>query len=133
MTRNLLTVFLVSAGLLLASANVLAHHSQSGEFDNNKPLEFTGTVKAVDWTNPHGYVRVEVKDASGKVSLYKVEIMAPNGLYRAGWRRDSLKPGTVVSFKGVHARNPESPNVSGRLFVNGKPMFQGQGPAADSN
>jgi len=133
MTRNLLTVFLVSAGLLLASANVLAHHSQSGEFDNNKPLEFTGTVKAVDWTNPHGYVRVEVKDASGKVSLYKVEIMAPNGLYRAGWRRDSLKPGTVVSFKGVHARNPESPNVSGRLFVDGKPMFQGQGPAADSN
>jgi hypothetical protein len=133
MTRNLLTVFLVSAGLLLASANVLAHHSQSGEFDNNKPLEFTGTVKAVEWTNPHGYVRVEVKEPSGKVSLYKVEIMAPNGLYRAGWRRDTLKPGTVVSFKGVHARNSESPNVSGRLFVDGKPMFQGQGPAADSN
>ncbi len=133
MTRNLLTVFLVGSGLLLASVNVFAHHSQSGEFDNSKPLEFTGTVTVVEWTNPHAYVRVEAKDAGGKVSIYRVEIMAPNGLYRQGWRRDTVKPGTIVSFKGVHARNSESPNVSGRLFVDGKPVFQGQGPATDSN
>ena len=133
MRRNLAIFLLVSAGLLLASPYVLAHHSQSGEFDNSKPLEFTGTVKGIDWTNPHGYVRVEVKDASGKVSLYKVEIMAPNGLYRNGWRKDSLKVGTVVMFKGVRARNPESLNVSGRLFVDGKAMFQGTGPEAASN
>jgi hypothetical protein len=133
MRRNLLTVLLISAGLFLASSNSLAHHSQSGEFDNNKPLEFTGTVQAVEWTNPHSYVRVEVKEPSGKVSVYRVEIMAPNGLYRQGWRRDSVKPGTVVSFKGVHARNPESPNVSGRLFVDGKAVYQGQGPATDLN
>ena len=133
MSRNVLAAFLVTAALLLPSANVLAHHSQSGEFDNSKPLEFTGTVKVVEWTNPHGYIRVEVKDASGKVSIYRVEIMAPNGLYRNGWRRDTVKPGMTVSFKGVKARNPESSNVSGRLSVDGKPVFQGQGPAADSN
>ena len=133
MTRNLLSVFLIVSGLLLGAANVLAHHSQSGEFDNSKPLEFTGTVKAVEWTNPHAYVRVEVKEASGKLSLYRVEIMAPNGLYRNGWRRTTVKPGTAVSFKGVQARNPESLNVSGRLSVDGKVVFQGQGPGDTSN
>ena len=76
---------------------------------------------------------VEVKDANGKVSTYRVEIMAPNGLYRNGWRRTTVKPGMAVSFKGVQARNPESINVSGRLFVDGKVMFQGQGPGDDSN
>ena len=134
MTRHMLTVFVVGAGLLLATANVLAHHSQSGEFDVNKPIEFTGTVKAVEWTNPHGYIQVEVKDANGKTTVYRAEIMAPNQLYRNGWRRDTLKLGTVVNFKGSRARSPESINVSGRLsLADGKPLFQGQAPAAPSN
>ena len=90
-------------------------------------------MKAVEWTNPHAYIRVEAKDASGKVSVYRVEIMAPNGLYRNGWRRTTVKPGTAVSFKGVQARNPESLNVSGRLSVDGKVVFQGQGPGDTSN
>ena len=126
MTRNLLKVFFVSAGLILASVPVLAHHSASDEFDNNKPLEFTGTVKVVEWVNPHGYVQVEAKDAAGKATIYRVEIMAPNGLYRAGWNKNSVKPGQTVSFKGRLAKNPESKNVSGRLTLDGKPLFTGQ-------
>jgi Family of unknown function (DUF6152) len=133
MSRNLLIVFALAAALLLPAISLFAHHSQSGEFDNSKPLEFTGTVKAVEWTNPHAYIRVEVKDANGKVSAYRVEIMAPNGLYRNGWRRTTVKPGMAVAFKGIQARNPESINVSGRLFVDGKVVFQGQGPGDDSN
>jgi len=133
MSRNLLTVFIVTGALVLPGASLFAHHSQSGEFDNSKPIEFTGAVKAVEWTNPHAYIRVEAKDASGKVSVYRVEIMAPNGLYRNGWRRTTVKPGTAVSFKGVQARNPESLNVSGRLSVDGKVVFQGQGPGDTSN
>jgi hypothetical protein len=124
MTRNVLTV-LCAAGLLLASAPVFAHHSASQEFDNNQPLEFTGTVKVVEWVNPHGYVQVETKDATGKLVTYRVEIMAPNGLYRAGWTKNSVKPGETVSFKGHRAKNPESTNVSGRLTLNGKPLFTG--------
>ncbi len=133
MRRNLVTAFLAVAGLLLATVGVFAHHSQSGEFDNSKPIEFTGTVKAILWTNPHGYVQVEAKDANGKTQLWRVEISAPNGLYRQGWRRDTLKPGMTVSFKGIHARDPQSDHLSGRLAVEGKPVFQGQGPAADLN
>ncbi|HYR84378.1 MAG TPA: DUF6152 family protein [Terriglobia bacterium] len=133
MRRNFLTAFFVGAVVLLSTAVVFAHHSQSGEFDQNKPIEFTGTVKAVEWTNPHGYVRVEVKEPNGKVTVYRAEIQAPNGLYRAGWTKDSVKPGTVVSFKGRRARNPESMNVSGRLAMpDGKALYQGQGPTASN-
>jgi len=125
MTRNVIAVLCISAGLLLAVPPMFAHHSASSEFDENKPLEFTGTVRAVEWVNPHGYVQVDVKDPSGKIVTYRVEIMAPNGLYRAGWTKNSVKPGETVSFKGRAAKNPESTNVSGRLTLNGKPVYTG--------
>lgn len=132
MTGKLLVVFLVGGGLLLATATVFAHHSQSAEFDRNKPIEFTGVVKAIEWTNPHGYTRVEVKGPDGKILVYRVEFQAPNQLYRAGWRKDSVKPGTAVKFKGSRSRSPESMNVSGQLTLpDGKIAFQGPGPFAN--
>ena len=138
MIRNVLTILFIGAGLLLAASPIFAHHSASAEFDNSKPLEFTGTVKVVEWVNPHGYVQVEAKDATGKVAIYRVEIMAPNGLYRAGWTKNSVKPGQTVGFKGHRAKNPESLNVSGRLTLDGKPVFTGtegdrRGGAATEN
>ena len=117
------------AGLLLATAGVLAHHSISGEFDGGRPVEFTGTVKAVEWLNPHIYTQVEVKEADGKLNSYRVEGGAPNSLYRNGWRKDSLKPGTMVSFKGIRGRNPDSINVNGKLSLpDGTKVWEGKGP-----
>ena len=111
MNRNMLTMSLVFAGLLLAAIPALAHHSVSAEFDTTKPIEFTGTVKTVEWTNPHIYTQVEVKQANGTTKLYRVEGNPPNTLFRNGWRKDSLKVGQVVSVKGHAAKNPNSPNV----------------------
>jgi hypothetical protein len=132
MRRILLGSFLVAAGLLFASATVVAHHSVSAEFDPNKPIEFTGTVKLVEWVNPHLYTQVEVKAPDGKVTVYRIEGGAPNGLFRNGWRKESVKPGTVVTFKGTRAKNPESMNVNGRMTLpDGKVAWQGEGPAAN--
>jgi hypothetical protein len=125
MTRNFFSLLSVAAVLLLAPLTLSAHHSASAEFDRNQPIQFTGTVKVVEWVNPHGYVQVEVKETDGKTKIYRVEIMAPNGLYRDGWKRDSVKPGQTVSFTGTKAKNPTSNNVSGRLTLNGKPLFTG--------
>jgi hypothetical protein len=106
--RNLLSIIVLG---LLAVAPLAAHHSLSAEFDQNKPISFTGTVKKVDWMNPHIYTHVEVKEADGKVVVYKVEGGPPNSLFRNGWRSDSLKPGETVSVTGIRAKAATSMNV----------------------
>jgi hypothetical protein len=104
-------VFSFVAALMIAASPVVAHHSVSAEFDLNKPVKFTGTVKKVDWTNPHIYTHVEVKEADGKTIVYKVEGGPPNSLFRQGWRKDTLKIGETVSVSGVRAKNIDSMNV----------------------
>ena len=132
MKRNLLSIFFAGAGLILWSPAVDAHHSQSAEFDRSQTIDFTGIVEAVEWTNPHGYVQVEAEGADGNLTVYRVEIQAPNGLYRAGWRSDSVKPGTVVTFMGSPSRNAESMNVSGPMVLpDGTVAFRGPGPGSN--
>ena len=97
MRRNRLVALVTGAGLLLASMTLVAHHSVSAEFDTNKKVTFTGTVKKIDWMNPHIYTHVEVKQPDGKVIVYKVEGGAPNGLFRNGIRPEQLPPGTIVT------------------------------------
>jgi hypothetical protein len=128
MNRNMLTMSLVFVGLLLAAIPALAHHSVSAEFDTTKPIEFTGTVKTVEWTNPHIYTQVEVKQPDGTTKIYRVEGSPPNALFRNGWRKDSLKVGQVVSVKGHRAKNPDSPNVGTATITaqDGKKVFAQQ-------
>ena len=124
MIRNLLTISAVTIGLLLAGLPAIAHHSISAEFDPAQPIEFTGTVKVIEWTNPHIYTQVEVKQPDGSVKVYRVEGSPPNSLFRAGWRKDSLKPGDVVSVKGVRAKNETSMNIgTATITKDGKKIF----------
>ncbi|HET9217587.1 MAG TPA: DUF6152 family protein [Terriglobia bacterium] len=102
---------LLIAGMLLTALPLLAHHSITAEFDLNKPISFTGTVKKVDWMNPHIYTHVTVKQPDGSVIEYRVEGGPPNALYRSGWRENSLTPGETVSVKGVRAKSETSMNV----------------------
>ena len=99
------------ASLSLAPAPLSAHHSISAEFDQSKPVTFTGTIKKVDWTNPHIYTHVEVKNPDGTLTVYKVEGGPPNALFRQGWRKDTLKVGDTVTVSGIRAKNPHSMNI----------------------
>jgi hypothetical protein len=87
-----LAVIGLAATAVAASTPVYAHHSFA-MFDNQKDLTLEGTVKEFQWTNPHSWIQLMVKDASGKDVEWSIEGGSPNGLTRAGWKRTSIKPG----------------------------------------
>lgn len=125
MKRNLFVLPAVAFGLLCATASLFGHHSFSAQYDSNKPIKFTGTVTKVEWMNPHIYYYVDVKDENGTKS-YAVEGGTPNGLYRQGWRKDSLKVGDTVTVEGFQAKNGSN-HINGRnvTLPGGKRLFGG--------
>jgi hypothetical protein len=93
------------AGILLSAAvPVSAHHAFSAEFDQSKPVKVSGEIARVEWTNPHAWIFIDVKDADGKVVPWRFEMGAPNALLRAGWSKSDIKVGTAVTVSGFMAR-----------------------------
>jgi len=91
--------------LLLATAPIFGHHSVSAEFDVNRQSTYAGVVTKVEWSNPHIYFYVDVKDGGQKVTNWAFEGAGPNTLARLGWLRDSLKVGDRVTVVAYPARD----------------------------
>ena len=90
--------------LLLTSVQVLAHHS-TAMYNMATPVTVTGTVKKFEWTNPHAFVFLEVKDEKGQTVEWEVEMMSLNHLRGYGWVRNTVKPGDVISCTGGAAKS----------------------------
>jgi hypothetical protein len=95
----------VLLGLFAVLWPVRAHHSFAAQYDRTKPITLTGSVTKMEWMNPHIYFYLDVKDSSGALVNWAIEGGAPNQLYRAGWRKDSLKVDDIVTVEGFLARD----------------------------
>jgi len=107
MTTRFLTSALVALAALTTAwmAAVDAHHSFAAEFDGSKPVALKGIVTQIDWTNPHVWFYVNVKDEEGHTVRWACEMGAPHQLQQRGWLRDTMKVGDVVSVAGSLARD----------------------------
>ena len=121
----------VGIGVLLVVPPVVAHHAFSAEFDAEKPIKLTGAVTKFDWTNPHAWIYIDVKDETGKVANWGFELGGASGLMRSGWSRFSLKAGDVVTIEGARARNGSNMANAQTVIVasTGQRLFSGSNPA----
>jgi Family of unknown function (DUF6152) len=88
----------------MLSAPVSAHHSFAAEFDADRPITLKGVVTRIDWTNPHVWFYMNVKDEGGTVR-WALEMGAPHQLQQRGWLRDTMKVGDEVTVAGSLARD----------------------------
>ncbi len=101
-------ILLIVAAVSLAVAPIWAHHSNAAQFDSAKRTTLKGEITKVEWTNPHAYLYVNVKDTSGKTVLWSLEGFPPNTLLRTGWHQSDLKNGDQITFEGCVARDGSS-------------------------
>ena len=122
MRATFLTV--ISALLLVTTPLVYAHHSFAAEYDGNKPVKVTGVVTKVEWTNPHIWFYVDVKDDQGKVTNWGFSAGPPGVLQRRGISRDAMKKGDVIVVEGFRARDGSNNASGGRVtFADGRSVF----------
>jgi hypothetical protein len=121
----------------LGASSAFAHHSFA-MFDMASEKTLVGTVKEMQWTNPHIWVQVLVKDEkTGAVTEWSIEGGSPNGLARTGWRRNSIKAGDAVEMKIHPLKDGTNGGSLMRVMVNGQPVggpppAPGATPAAES-
>ena|SRR5688572_20746949 len=126
MVRQLMGTFAIVA----FTTPCFGHHSEASEFDSADPVRVTGTIKTVEWQNPHVWFYVDVPDESGNVTTWGFSTQPPGALMRRGITKDRLELGAVVNVEGSRARDGSN-NASSRsvTFSDGSNVFTAEGGA----
>jgi Family of unknown function (DUF6152) len=124
MMKLKLAVFLTSLSLATAAFS-FAHHSFAAEFDGNQPVRVEGVLSNIEWTNPHSYFYVDVKDAKGNVVTWGCEGANPGALSRRGFKKGDAKLGDKIIVDGYAAKDSSHLMDARRIYLNGKLIFGG--------
>ncbi|HUI78135.1 MAG TPA: DUF6152 family protein [Bryobacteraceae bacterium] len=101
----------------LAAAQAWAHHSAAAEYDASKLLVLIGTITKVEWTNPHVYCHLDVKNPNGTTIDWYLEMASPNGMRRQGWLPDTMRIGDSVTVEAYAAKDHASLAKAHRVRV----------------
>jgi len=126
MRRLAMGFLLAGLGLSALAWPVFAHHAFAGQYDKDNPIQLTGIVTKIEWMNPHARFYLDVKDESGNVTNWNIELGPPLILRRAGWRQDSLKVGDQVTLAGYRAKDgSKMANGTKVTLPDGRQVFAG--------
>jgi hypothetical protein len=103
--RTKIFPLLLAASGLLASIPAWAHHSFAAEFDGSRSMRLIGTITRIEWTNPHSYFYIDVKDDKGNVVNWGCEGAGPGALTRRGWSKGDVKLGDTLIVDGYPAKD----------------------------
>ncbi len=109
-----LTALIGTFCVLMMTGSTGAHHS-TAMYDSQNPVTITGAVKKFEWTNPHAFVYLEVKDAQGKIVEWEVEMMSLNHLRAYGWTSKTVKAGEMISATGAPAKSGAPSMIANRM------------------
>jgi hypothetical protein len=129
MNTGSLVASLGLAVVFLQPAALLSHHSNSA-YEVQKVITITGVVKEFRWSNPHTWLYVIVDDGQGGKVEWACEGRAPGILLRAGWTKNSLKPGETVTVDMSPAKNGSKTSIIARVtkadgtILGNQPTFQ---------
>ena len=130
--KTKLAVLIAGLGVLAVAAPLLAHHSFAVEYDPKKPVEGTGVISKVEWTNPHMRVYVDVTESNGSVTTWNLELGAVNSVLRRGWKPADLKTGAKITFKGYGGRKVLTRAAADALTLADGRSFTGASGAPDA-
>jgi DNA/RNA endonuclease YhcR with UshA esterase domain len=120
--------FLSAALALLIAGGPLSAHHGSSNYDMSKSVSVKGTVTEFSFINPHSAIHLEAKDDKGTVEQWLIEADSPNNLARAGWNRDSIKPGELVTIVGNRLKDGSKVmRLQKIIFADGKELKPREG------
>jgi Family of unknown function (DUF6152) len=105
MNMKLATTLVIASTIVAAAIPLLAHHSFAAEFDATKAIRLMGSLTKIEWTNPHTYFYIDVKDTAGTVVKWGCEAGSPGALTRRGFKRGDIKLGDTIIVDGYRAKD----------------------------